>query len=224
MYLWTVQSKQVLKKLLEDEKYYPDFDKSLGYGDMKQIYPSLLESFNTLNHSAFDGFVFCFYRDNTSGCEFETISDIYDYLTRNLAVTEAFNFWSEDYAILQFEPNSQVNIMPLDFNDVIKLSIGKTNDIERVLLLYPELDPNKSISRFNKDIYNVINFMNEGMQNPYTQHRSFIEAHYPCLNLSDIRGVYSNLNYTATKKATEPVLFDLPYEAQCIKTAINSHI
>lgn len=215
MYLWTVQRKEVIKTLIEEQEYYPDFSKSTGYGDMKHIYPALLENFNTLNKSSFSGFIFGFF--GASGCSnFLTIEEVYAYLLEHLDVTAAFNFWTPDYAFLQFETKANISIMPIDFNDVVKLNIGKTKDIPRIRYLYD------SIQDFNTDIYNIVTYMNSGRCNPYTRLRSFIEGHYPYLKVSEIVGVHPNFNYVEAKEHGELILFDLPEEAKSLKKIINS--
>ena len=214
-YLWTVQSKEVIKILLDDKIYYPNIKKSNGYGEMKLIYPTLLESFNHINNSSYDGLLFAFYREN-GGSYFETINDLYRYLFEKTAVSMAFNFWKSDYVILKIRIDEKINIMPLDFNDVIKLDIGKTKDIQRVMDLYD------SIEKFNLDMRNIINFMNEGKENPYTGLKSFIEGHYPYLSIENIKGVYANFDYVASNRNHCVKVFDLFEEVEYLKSFISN--
>lgn len=231
LYLWTVQSRQVLKIIFESGEYFPDFDKSSGYGGMKQTYPTLLDRFNNLNQSTFRGFVFCFYGfikrnglNDSGNQEFKTIDDLYHYLADNLDVMKAFNFWSQDYAIIQFATDKKFKIMPMDFNDVIKLNMWETKDFKRIQMLYRANNLNISILEFKRDLCKIYNGMNSGNLNPYTSHPSFIEGHYPHLLLKDIRGIYPNLNYTAIKNTGEMVCFDLPSEAQQLRSKIENII
>lgn len=217
LYLWTIQSKEVIEMIIKNKKYYPNIEKSKGYGEMKLVYPTLLESFNILNGSSFKGLIFGFYKIN-GGKAFESIQDVYNYLYQNPAVSEGFNFWTADYVILQIRVENNTNIMPIDFNDVIKLCIGKTNDIERIFTLYKSID---SIGDFNADIYNVITYMNRGKINPYTLHKSFIEGHYPYLEIKSILGVYPNLDFLTSVKKHDVKLFDLPSKSEELKELIR---
>lgn len=216
MYLWTVQRKKVIETLVETGGYYPNVKKSKGYNEMKLIYPLLLESFNALNNSSFNGMIFGFYKVN-SGKTFETIEDLYDYLYTNQSVSAAFNFWNSDSAILQIKINSNINIMPMDFNDIIKLSMGKTNDIERISLLY------NSIDAFNTDIYNIITYMNEGRINPYTLFKSFIEGHYPYIKIEDIFGIFPNFDLQTSRKKSMVSLFNLSNDSEKLQKLIKKH-
>lgn len=212
-YLWSVQSREVITQLLSDLHYYPDIDKSKGYNEMKCVYPALLESFNYINRSSHNGLIFAFYKQNGAK-PFQNVDDLYDYLLNNIEVSRAFNFWKADYVILKIKIDININIMPLDFNDVIKLSIGKTKDIERIKLLY------SSIESFNIDIKNIIEYMNSGNINPYTIHKSFIEGHYPYLKLEDIENIYSNLDLKECEKNHSIKMFNLFEEAKILQNLI----
>lgn len=216
MYLWTVQRKKVIETLAETGEYYPNVKKSKGYNEMKLIYPLLLESFNALNNSSFNGMIFGFYKVN-GGKAFETIEDLYDYLYKNQSVSAAFNFWNSDSAILQIKINSNINIMPVDFNDVIKLSMGKTKDIERISLLY------NSIDEFNADVYNIITYMNEGKINPYTLFKSFIEGHYPYIKVEDILGIFPNFDLQTSRKKSVINLFNFSDDSENLQKLIKKH-
>lgn len=216
MYLWTVQRKEVIETLIKSKEYYPDIEKSKGYSEMKLIYPSLLESFNALNNNCYKGIIFGFYKIN-DGKTFESIEDLYNYLYNNQEVSGAFNFWNSRYAILHIKVDDNISIMPMDFNDVIKLSIGKTKDIERVCSLY------NSINDFNNDIYNIITYMNKGIINPYTLHKSFIEGHCPCLKIENILGVYPNLDLQTSMKEHDIKLFNLSDESKELKKLVYKH-
>lgn len=214
-HLFTVQSKEVIKILLRDQIYYPHLEKSKGYDEMALTYPALLDSFNRLNDASFNGMIFAF--SNESGQDsFEIVNDLYSYLLKNLNVSEAFNFWKSEYVILKFQTDEKINLMPVDFNDVIKLSIGKTKDIQQINALY------NSIQDFNLDIWSIITYMNEGKENPNTKLKSFIEVHYPYLKIENINGVYANFDFEASKKNGSIKVFDLFEEAEDLKKLIDS--
>ncbi len=202
MYLWTVQRKEIIKILIKTGEYYPDIKKSKGYSEMKLVYPLLLESFNSLNNNSFMGMIFGFYREN--GKEpFKVIEDLYNYLYKHQDVSEAFNFWNSDSAILQIKVDNFINIMPIDFNDVIMLNIGKTKDLEKIN------DLNLSIDEFNSKLWSIINYMNKGITNPEPFLKSFIEGHYPYLKIKNILGIYPNFDLETSKNEKKIRLFNL---------------
>lgn len=206
MYLWTVQSIEVIRIILEDGVYYPDCTKSKGYSEMKLTYPYLLKSFNSLNCSQYKGIIFGYYKVN-NGNFFYSIDDLYKYLYEHYSVTKAFNFWSKNYAILQIKLDDTINIMPMDFNDTIKLSIKTTNDIPRIQRLY------KSITDFKIDINNILTAMEKGEINSKTLTKSFIEGHYPYIKKCDILGIYPNFDLQLSKQKNMISTFTLPKEA-----------
>ncbi|ELC8387029.1 hypothetical protein QYB57_002206 [Clostridium perfringens] len=216
MNLWTIQRKEVVETLIKNRKYYPDIEKSKGYGEMKLVYPTLLESFNSLNNSSYKGLIFGFYKIN-GGKTFDTIDDLYKYLYNNPEVSAAFNFWNSNYTILHIKVDDNINIMPMEFNDIIKLSMGKTKDIKRIFMLY------NSINDFNVDIYNIITYMNEGKSNPHTLFKSFIEGHCPYLEIENILGVYPNLDMQISMKVNDIKLFDLSDESKKLKELIYNN-
>lgn len=216
MYLWTVQRKEVIETLIENREYYPDIEKSKGYSEMKFVYPALLKSFSVLNNSSSKGIIFGFYKIN-GGKTFETIEDLYNYLYNNQELSSAFNFWNSNSTILHIKVDDNINIMPMEFNDIIKLSMGKTKDIERISMLY------NSINDFNVDIYNIITYMNKGRSNPYTLFKSFIEGHYPYLKIENILGVYPNLDLQTSMKEHDIKLFNLSDESKKLKELIYKH-
>lgn len=216
MYLWTVQRKKVIEMLVKNGEYYPDIEKSKGYERMKIVYPQLLESFNNLNNSSYKGIIFGFYGVN-GGKTFETIEELYNYLYNNNYVAEGFNFWNSDFAILHIKVEDNINIMPMDYNDVTKLAIDKTNSIEKFSHLY------NNLTDFKLDICNIIKYMNEGRCNPYTLLKSFIEGHCPYLNIENILGVYPNFDLEASKREQNIKLCNLSYEANKLKELIYKH-
>lgn len=216
MYLWTIQRKEVIETLIKNGEYYPDIEKSKGYGNMKIAYPQLLESFNNLNNSSYKGIIFGFYGVN-GGKTFETIEELYNYLYNNEDVAVAFNFWNSDFVILHIKVEDNINIMPMEFNDVIKLGIDKSNDIEGVLHLY------KNPIDFKLDICNIIKYMNEGRCNPHTLLKSFIEGHCPYLNIENIMGVYPNFDSEASRREQNIKLCNLSDESNKLKELIYKY-
>jgi len=113
---------------------------------MKIVYPLLLEAYNLRNSENFEGILFGFGKLN--GSEIRDVKEIYNYLIDNPSVSEAFNLWSEEYCLLKVKIPNDIDVIPIDFNDFVKLSIKETNEIGLARML-------ESINlnyNFNEDI------------------------------------------------------------------------
>ncbi|HBH3439843.1 hypothetical protein PR262_08505 [Clostridioides difficile] len=194
MVFWTIQSKKVIDILLSEKEYYPNFElvNISKYSDMKTVYPFILENYNLRNESDFKGVLFGFKDLNNK--PINNVEDLYQYFIDNPYVSVAFDFWSNKYCILKVRVNDNIDFIPIDFNDFIKLSIGKTNDVERAM----QLEQSNFNYSFNKDIENILLNFNNGTTNP--RHSSFIQVHYSHLSLGDILGVYNMIDYRSGKK------------------------
>ncbi|MGM8288614.1 hypothetical protein [Clostridium perfringens] len=181
MYFWTVQHKNVVNILLKETIYNPDFryTKNSAAGlDIRAVYPKFLNCFNFLNHSTLPGIIFGFELSDTS-----EVTDLYKYLISNPHISASLNFWNEDYCILKLQLNDNINLLPIDFYDFIKLAIWITQDINSISLL--ELNSNE----INRISYNL----SKGIVDPKL--KSFTQIHYSHININDIVGVYPMVNY-----------------------------
>ncbi len=210
--LFTIQSKEVLQILLNAGEYYPDINKSVGYEDMKKLYPYLLDIFNELNNSNYTGFVFSFLSDNKTGKVFNTIDDLYEYFLNYPNIIDMFNFWNDEYTILELEIDESINLMPVDINDSIKLDAVITQDCQTLSMC-----GYKNQEDLVLDIYNIENHLIDGTINPNTRLKSFIQGHYPHIKLSNIKNIYYNYNLNESKQSNTIKLFDLPNEAKSLE-------
>lgn len=194
MVFWTIQSKKVMDILLSEKEYYPNFElvNTSKYSDMKTVYPFILENYNLRNKCDFKGVLFGFKDLNDK--PINNVEDLYQYFIDNPYISVAFDFWSNEYCILKVRVNENIDFIPIDFNDFIKLSIWKTNDVERAMQL-EQLNFNYS---FNEDIKNILINFNNGTTNP--RHPSFIQVHYSHLSIGDILDVYNMIDYRSGKK------------------------
>lgn len=181
MHFWTVQHKDVVNILLKEKIYNPDFNytkNSAAGSDIRVVYPKFLNCFNFINHSTLPGIIFGF--KLSDNCE---VTDLYNYLINNLHISTAHNFCNEDYCILKLQLNDNINLLPIDFYDFIKLAIWITQDINSISLL--ELNS----TEINRISYNL----SKGIVDP--QIKSFTQIHYSHININDIVGVYPMVNY-----------------------------
>ena len=215
--LFTVQSKDVLQILLEKEEYYPDIKKAIGYDDMKKLYPYFLEVFNKLNASSHTGFVFSFLRDNKTGNDLQTIDDVYNYFFTYPGIMTMFNFWDDQFVILEIEIDENINLTPIDINDSIKLDAVITEDHELL-----EMCGYESQDDCDLDISNIMKCFEVGTVNPHTKLKSFIQGHYPYIKLNDIKKIHPNYDYHESKDYNAIKLFDLPNEAKQLNNIINN--
>lgn len=181
MYFWTVQHKDVIDILLKDNIYYPDFKHTMNSSagsDMRILYSRFLDCYNTANNSSFKGILFGFNLDNLT-----EVTDLYQYLVSNPNVSKAFNFWNKDYCILKIKIADNTNLLPIDFNDFIKLDIWLTKDTFRISFL--------NLNKY--EIERIVSNLSQGIVAP--SFKSFTQIHYSHINTNDIIGIYPMINY-----------------------------
>ncbi len=201
MYFWTVQHKDVVDILLKNKSYYPDFNYSVNTAagaDMRALYPFLLKYYNKLNNGSFEGLLFGFNLH-----KLDDVYDLYNYLTSNPTVSLAFKFWSSDYCILKIKIDKPYNLLPIDFNDFIKLDIWLTKDSYRI----------KALGLNESEINRLLNNLSNGVIQP--KHPSFTQIHLPYVDINNIEGVYPIINYKTGVK------LDLSESAKNLKTILN---
>ncbi|MCQ4936337.1 hypothetical protein [Anaerotignum propionicum] len=57
MKIWTIQHKEVIKKLLEQDTYFPDLEKN-KFTNLIIVYSHLLDCFNSINSTNYKGLIF----------------------------------------------------------------------------------------------------------------------------------------------------------------------
>lgn len=181
MRFWTIQSREVMDKLLEDGVYYPDIDKSQNNLPMKASYRELLANYNVLNKEDNKGLIFGFYSIDGDG-EIEDIEEIYEYLNLRPELKSLFeNLNRGNYCILELEIEGEKNTLPIDFNDYIKLTLWanyQRNYNEELLRVFEnEYEARKEILKIKK-------YLPDGREK--SEPGSFIQNHYSHLDKKDL--------------------------------------
>lgn len=167
-YFWTVQSKEVVDIINSKGEYYPDFtNRSHG-----KDYHIILESFNSVNKTDYKGLVFGFAKQKRKGV-FESIDELYEYLSQNPSVTDAFGFWDKEHVILQLEIRKNFNQIPIDFNDFNQITFPIWG-----------IEVNK----------NILNLVKQGRYNDKCILPSFTQVHFPYIKKENIINVYGNFD------------------------------
>lgn len=146
MKIWTVQSKETLDIINQDESYLPDFNKSMYLNqlpDLKDLYSFVLESYNQVNNVNIPGLIFGFAKtDNLNVSEISNFDEFKDLITRKKDAIESLwnQFSNQNSIILELEYAEPFNPMLIDLNDFQFLMppIGlfppyKKDDIYRLL-------------------------------------------------------------------------------------------
>ena len=204
MYFWTIQSNIVIKSLLDNNSYYPNFNltsNSCASSNMRPLYPTLLNLYNKVNHTNYEGLLFGF--GNSERLTINSEKDLYDYFVNNPAVSIAFNFWNTDYCILKIQVDEDINVLPIDFNDFIKLVVVKTKNTDFI----------KMWGITQREVNNIVyNFKNGIVDSLFP---SFTQIHYSHIDKNNIKGIYPLIDYKTNS------LFSLTPEAMELKNIIE---
>lgn len=192
--IWTVQSKKVVKKILADGVYYPDIKLARKYyGDMRCVYPLILEKYKKENQGKeeninnIQGIIFGF--GNVGNKNINNIQDLYSFFVNRGDISMAFNFWNSNYCILRLEVPENINLIDIDFNDFIMISIEITNDISRKVML----ENNVLGCPLNIYLTKVLNNLGTGKVSPAI--KSFTQIHYSHLDINNIVDIYPMIDY-----------------------------
>lgn len=220
MYFWTIQEKKVIENILKYGEYYPNIKlANKFYGDMIPVYPTIRDAYKERNKAVqkglknLSGILFGF--GESKNLKISCVEDLYKFFIDRKDISQGFAFWNEDYCILKLNIPDEIDLIKIDFNDFIKLGIGKTNDVETAMNLEKNMRLRVSLQNytFNGDIYNILTNFNNGIVNPILQ--SFTQVHYSHIDIKSIVGIYPMVNY---KTGT---IYDLNEKARELKSKIN---
>lgn len=210
MKFWTIQSEEVVKILLERDIYYPDINLGSKYGDMKKTYPTLLNQYNHRNSTEYNGVLFGF--ESLKGVKVKNAEDLYDYFYENPLVSSSLDCWSEDYCLIEIEISENVDLIPIDFNDFIKLGIVLTNDEDRADTLQMFGQMSNPYYSFAEDMQNIVENFKLGIVK--TEAPSFTQVHYSHLDIKQVSNIYPIIDYKSK------TIFKLDRYAQELKDIV----
>ncbi|MDE7179225.1 MAG: hypothetical protein K2O59_15555 [Lachnospiraceae bacterium] len=197
MKFWTTQTEKVIKYILDDNVYNPDFNLSDGLGskDMKGGYDEILKEYQHRNHVECEGLIFGI--TQLEDVSVESIEQYREYFTKNTTFWDSVSYAGENYAILELEIPDKIDVIPIYFQDFIILSMRSIKDIEFQLYVKQEL---KSIEfqDFKADLEiaqskgwtnDEKDFLGESMLNRITQ------AHIHKISKDYIVGVHETFDF-----------------------------
>ncbi|WP_339188960.1 hypothetical protein MKX33_03095 [Paenibacillus sp. FSL R5-0490] len=197
MKIWTVQNDFVIRKILEDGFYKPDFSKSDGLGSkrMKKLYSELLDLYKVRNKIECKGLVFCLNKlDNKN---INTIDDYNNYFYSNPFYSDSVSSCGDNYSILEIDVDNSFDQIPILFQDFIILAHRAIGDFDYLNYIKPELR-HIPINNFEFDlkISNDIEWVLDevdlmGDSSKY----HIIQSHIHELDINNILGVYPTIEY-----------------------------
>ena len=219
MKLWTTQTKEVIKILLEKGEYNPDFSKpkELGSENMSLAYSLLLKEYNKRNSTLAKGLIYCVSKLDDS--PIEGLDDYRDYFRKNPFYWDSVSAASEKYALLELEIDEELDTIPIYLQDFIILAERAIQKDEYLYYIKDSLK-SKPYSTFEDDleIAQKIGWTNDipDILGEVLLHK-IVQAHVHKIKLRDIVGVYPTINYE------NGLEYNLCLEAQQLKTKVDSN-
>lgn len=190
MKYWTVQSNEVIKILLNEGVYKPDFKKSNNYAEMQAlVYDMILNTYNEKNDCTVEGLIFGFsFIKQTIP---ENIKEFYSKFLNDVKLSSAFSFWSDKFSVLEVEVPSEVDIVPIPLYDFIELGMYQQKDTPRVKQWVKDVKREKPYFNLYQDVLRIKNNLEKGkIEQTYC-----IQIHTPELRIENILGVYPQFDY-----------------------------
>ncbi len=190
MRVWTAQTEDVLKLILNNKTYYPDFNLSDGLGgqNMKKSYFELLDEYKKRNKLNCEGLVFGIsHLDDT---QINDIEEYRDYFFENFTFWDSVSGAGEKYSILELEVPDELDLIPMYFQDFIVLG---TRSIKNEIFREYVKDKFKfeKFHTFNADL-NIAQgegWTDEDILNKITQ------VHFHEISIDNIVNVHHTVNF-----------------------------
>ncbi len=189
MKFFTIQSKEVIDKLLEEDVYYPSYELGTSPVSIKSAYKEILANYNVLNKTDEKGLVFGFNSIN-GGSEIEDIEEVYNLVEQRPDYKQLIKDLDDgSHVILELNIESDENLVSIDFNNFIKLSLWanylRQYNEDLLEVFTNEYEARKEILRIKKYLPNGADKSEPG---------SFIQVHYPVIRLEDIVDVHEMID------------------------------
>lgn len=195
MYFWTSQEDIVLKKLLADDVYYPDFSLSNGLGscEMKNAYNNILSIYNEKNKMQSNGLVF-----GITKLDDIPVKDIKQY--RNYFILNS-TFWDDvsgagtNYTILKLNISDDIDTIPIYFQDFIVLGMRSIHDKSFSIYVKEKLQKSDFCEfAYDLNVAQKEGWTDESLLNKITQ------AHIHEIKISDIVEIYQSYDFSNKKE------------------------
>lgn len=139
MKFWTTQTEKVIKHIIDNNVYNPDFNLSDGLGgkDMKGGYDGILKEYRHRNHVDCKGLIFGIAQ--LEDVPVKSIEQYREYFMKNTMFWDSVSKAGENYAILELDIPDKIDVIPIYFQDFIILSMRSIKNVEFQLYAKQEL-------------------------------------------------------------------------------------
>lgn len=210
MKIWTTQTEKVLKIILDNKTYKPNFKLSdgLGSSNMKPLYQEILKEYKLRNRLHCDGLIFGI--SNLDDMPINDVEKFRDYFFENNTFWDSVSSAGEDYSILELEIPNNLDLMPIYFQDFIILGLRNLKDHSFTKYIKEDFI-NEEFHDFKIDLKIAQDrvWVNELLLNRITQ------VHFHQISIDNIVNIYPSVNFTYN------IEYDLNDTALKLKDVIN---
>ncbi|WP_027635912.1 hypothetical protein [Clostridium butyricum] len=202
MKFWTTQSEKVLKIILEDKAYRPDFKLSDGLGSkqMRPSYDEMLNEYQLRNQVSCSGLVFGI--SKLDDLVVNSINEYRKYFFDNPTFWDSVSSAGENYATLELEIPDKLDLVPIYFQDFIILGLRCLRDFSfnyyvKEQLVEEEFHSFKEDLKISQTIgwtNDIKDMFGESMLNKITQ------VHVHEILLDNIVNIYPTVNFETNEE------------------------
>lgn len=187
MKYWTVQSKDVLDKVLADGVYQPDFSQStyprkFNQSEMEkglyEVYAHVLKAFNYVNDINIPGVVFAFLQsDGEHIASIDTVAEFITFIMNKESAIRGYwtNIDKENSVLMELEYDNNFNPIMVDFND-----------FQYIMPPVMQMPPYTEHS-----FLRIVDDIKYGRITPSEFPSNIIQAHLPWIKRENLLNVYS---------------------------------
>lgn len=197
MKFWTTQTEDVIKDILNNKIYKPDFSLSNGFGGykMKAAYTGILDEYKYRNNLDCNGLVFGIsHLDDTV---VENIDQYKEYFKKNKMFWDSVSHAGEKYAILELEIPDEIDTIPIYFQDFIILGIRNIKSQEFNEYVKPKLK-NIEFKDFSSDLKIAQSVgWTDDTESPFYESilNNITQVHIHQISIEYIKGVYKTFDF-----------------------------
>ncbi len=181
MKAWTIQKKSILDQINENGIYYPDINKSSFVNErpnLKDLYNTVLTSFNTHNNCNYSGLIFSFFNYGLNAINPYPSYDTFKRAIMYKGPGKIEDFWN------RFSESDSV-ILELDYDEDFNPIFIDINDFQIVM---PPIFFAPPITEEAVDL--IFKNINAGTWTYSVMPSRLMQAHFPYIKKENITGIY----------------------------------
>ena len=218
MKFWTTQTEEVLKYILNNGIYKPDFklSKGLGSEEMKIAYNNLLSEYQSRNAIKCRGLVFGI--SHLDDILVNNIEQYRDYFLKNTTFWDSVSSAGECYSTLELELSDELDLIPIYFQDFIILGMRSLKKEDFTNYVKSDL-VNEVFHNFSEDLQIAQSIgWTDDYSDIYTEPilNRIMQVHMHEILIDNIVNVYPTIDFE-TREA-----YELGETANQLKDIINS--